>query len=268
MMQVSPCIGNWKSIINCKKESLEPDNVKLMRGARMHLFCFPFAGGTASFFDQLDPYLPPELDLVKLEYPGHGSRRKEPLCRGFEKLAEEMYSIIREYNADGEPYAMLGYSMGTIAAVEVLCKILEEEESVLPEHVFLAAHEPHTKKELEGFRFGEMDDQVKERTISFGGIPESLIHNRSFWRVYLPMYRADYGMIGSYDFDCLDMKSDIPATVFYSETDTPLKEMKKWKGIFTGECRFIQYEGNHFFMLEHAGEMAEVILKTLMTDRN
>ena len=245
--------------------NLEPDNVKLNGEMHVRLFCFPFAGGTASFFDQLDPYLPPEMELVKLEYPGHGSRRKEPLCRGFEELAEEMYGIIQEYNADGGRYALLGYSMGTIAAVEVLGKILGERKPVLPEHVFLAAHEPHTKRELESFRSGEMDDRVRERTISFGGIPKSLIHNRSFWRMYLPIYRADYGMIGNYDFDRLDMKSDIPATVFYSETDTPLKEMEKWKGIFTGECRFIQYEGNHFFMLEHTGEMAEVILKTLMS---
>lgn len=234
-----------------------------MSSKEIRLFCFTFAGGTASFFDQLDPYVPPEMELVKLEYPGHGNRRKEPLCQGFSELGGDLYETIREHNADGMPYALLGYSMGTIAAVEVLVKILKEGELAPPVHVFLAAHEPHTKRELEDFCSGELDDLVRERTIRFGGIPEKLIHNSSFWRVYLPVYRADYGMIGSYDFDRLDIGFDIPATVFYSETDTPRVEMEKWKKIFTGECSFIRYEGNHFFIREHTGEMAEVILKSL-----
>lgn len=232
----------------------------------MRLFCFTFAGGTASFFDQLDSYIPPEMKLVKLEYPGHGKRRKEPLCQGFSELVGDLYETIREYNADEMPYALLGYSMGTIATVEILSKILKEGEFGPPVHVFLAAHEPHTKSELEDFCSSELDDLVKERTIRFGGIPEKLIHNNSFWRVYLPVYRADYGMIGRYDFNRLDMKFDIPATVFYSEADTPWVEIEKWKKIFTGECKFIRYEGNHFFIKEHTREMAETILKSLRSE--
>ena len=37
------------------------------------LLCFPFAGGTASFFDMIEKDLE-GIDLVKLEYAGHGTR--------------------------------------------------------------------------------------------------------------------------------------------------------------------------------------------------
>lgn len=49
----------------------------------MQLLCFTFAGGTAEFFNQLEDICTGKIDFVKLEYPGHGSRRKEKLCDTF-----------------------------------------------------------------------------------------------------------------------------------------------------------------------------------------
>jgi surfactin synthase thioesterase subunit len=77
--------------------------------------------------------------------------------------------------------------------------------------------------------------------------------------MYLPIYRADYSIIWKYSFEELSLKTCIPATVFYSETDTPRSEMKLWKKYFTGECEFFQYEGTHFFIQDHHAEMADVI---------
>ena len=126
-------------------------------------------------------------------------------------------------------------------------------------HIFLAAHELHTKRELQGFSSGELDDIVRERAIRFGGLPESLINNRSFWRLYLPVYRADYSMIGEYDFDDLELRTDIPVTVFYSGEDTPLVDMERWKRYFVGESEFVHFSGNHFFIQQHYREIAEII---------
>ena len=77
--------------------------------------------------------------------------------------------------------------------------------------------------------------------------------------MYLPLYRADYTLIGRYRFETLDLRTKIPATIFYSGTDTPRREMEAWRRIFTGECEFAEYSGNHFFIQEHHGEMAEII---------
>ena len=66
--------------------------------------------------------------------------------------------------------------------------------------------------------------------------------------MYLPLYRADYTLIGQYRFEALDLRTGIPATIFYSGTDTPRREMEAWRRIFTGECEFAEYSGNHFFI--------------------
>lgn len=232
----------------------------------MQLFCFTFAGGSASFFDGLEQCIGTSIEMVKLEYAGHGVRHREGFYTSFLQLAEDLYGVLRSRCPKGESYALLGYSMGSIAAVEVLKKILDTKELPPPVRIFLSAHEPHVKRELLGYSEEDRDELVKERTIQFGGIPERLIQNRSFWRIYLPIYRVDYALIWNYDFQRLDFKSEIPATVFYSETDTPLEGMVEWKRYFTGECEFVAYEGNHFFIHEHCREMADTIKEKLLRD--
>ena len=229
--------------------------------SKPQIFCYTYAGGNASFFEPVERDLP-DFELVKPDYAGHGSRRKEPFYRDFTELADDLYARFRTEYAGGI-YALFGYSMGTIAAAEILKRILADPETPPPAHVFLAAHEPRTKAELAGYAPEETDRRVKERTVRFGGVPEKLLDNRSFWRIYLPLYRADYGLIGKYRFEDLRLETGIPATVFYSETDTRRRDMEAWGRFFTGKCEFIRFDGNHFFIQEHHQEMAEIIAARL-----
>lgn len=228
----------------------------------MKLICFTYAGGNSSFYDQLKNELLPDIELISIEYSGHGKRHSSPFYSNFYELADDMLAQINENIDMNEPYAIMGYSMGSISAIEVLGKLIDKKMS-LPVHVFLAAHEPQTKAFLADYGNEEMDEFVKERTIQFGAVPEKLINNKSFWRVYLPVYRADYSIIGKYKFEDLKIKSDIPATVFYSESDTPFSDMKNW-GRYFEKIDFIKYIGNHFFINEHFCEMAQEIKKRLV----
>lgn len=233
---------------------------------KKQIFCFTYAGGNAAFFDGIDKDLP-ENELVKLEYSGHGTRHREPLYHDFNELADDMYGhLAAAYN--GSEYALFGYSMGTISLVETLKRIEKRREIPLPDHVFLAAHEPMTKAEFSGYSREAVDEWVKERTIRFGTVPEKLINNKSFWRMYLPLYRADYSIIGKYRFEDLELESSIPATIFYSDSDTRTEDMKMWKKYFVGDCEFHQYEGTHFFIQNHHAEMATVIQEKMSGRKN
>lgn len=233
--------------------------------SKPQLFCFTYAGGNASFFDAILKDLP-EFEVVKLEYAGDGTRHKESFYRSFDELADDMFLRLKEKYPESS-YALFGYSMGTIALVEVLKKILADPEINDPSHVFLAAHEPHSKAELSGYSEDELDEWVKDRTVRFGGVPDRLLNNKSFWRMYLPIYRADYSIIGKYRFEDLLLRTAIPVTVFYSETDTPRADMELWKKYFTGDCEFCQFEGTHFFIRQHHEEMAGII-RNRMSGRN
>lgn len=230
------------------------------------LFLFTYAGGTAAFFDKIEKDLL-EIELIKLEYSGHGERHKEPFYESIDELADDMFQLVKKQYTGGE-YSLFGYSMGAIVLVEVLNRIISDVRMNEPSRVFLAAHEPHSKAELIGYSDDELDEWVKERTIKFGAIPEKLIHNKSFWRIYLPIYRADYSIIGKYLFEDLRLETKIPVTVFYSEADTPRKDMELWKKYFTGPCEFYQYEGTHFFLLKYHTEIADVIRERMQRRRD
>lgn len=228
----------------------------------MKLICFAYAGGNSSFYDQLKNELLPDVELIAVEYSGHGTRHRSHFYSDFEELANDMLVQIKEIINAKEPYAIMGYSMGSISAVEVLRKIIDRNMP-LPIHVFLAAHEPQTKASLADYNNEESDEFVKARTIQFGGVPEKLINNKSFWRMYLPIYRADYSIIGKYKFENLKLKTNISATVFYSERDTPYADMKNWSRYFE-KTDFVKYSGNHFFIHEHYRAMAQEIRKRLV----
>lgn len=226
--------------------------------SKPQLFCFTCAGGKADLFTAIENDLP-EAELIKPEYPGHGIRHKEPLCTDFSQLADEMFAAVRKKYSGGS-YGLFGYSMGSVTLAEVLVRILGSGMAP-PVCVFLAAHPPVNKPALASLGG---DDKVKERTVSFGAVPKRLADNKSFWRIYLPILRADFNMIGRYRFERLCLKTDIPAAVFYSETDTPHSAMLGWKEYFAGECGFYEFPGEHFFIDEHHAEMADIIRRMLI----
>lgn len=228
----------------------------------MQIFCLTYAGGTTAFYDQLEAELDSYVSVVKLEYSGHGTRRKEALCSSFEELADDLYEQIKDKCKDDKEYALFGYSMGSVSAVELYQKIKKCGEIPLPQYMFLAAHLPYADEELVAYRDSKLDEKIKERTLKFGGIPEKLIHNNAFWRMYLPIYRTDYSMLADYAYDKLEVM-EVPVTFFYSETDTPLKELMLWQQYFEKECEYICFEGTHFFMNDFYGEIAEVVVKRL-----
>jgi len=231
--------------------------------SKPQLFCFPYAGGNASFFDEIEEDMP-DIKLVKYEYPGHGKRHKEKLHIDFAPVADDAFRYLHQ-NYSGGHYSLFGYSMGTITLIEVYRRIVMSGMR-FPDFVFLGAHTPYTKAELLGYDSDELDEKVKQRTLAFGAVPEALRNNSSFWRFYLPLFRADYTMIGKYRFEDLQFKSDIPAVVFYSETDTPFTEMRDWNKYFIKQCEFVEYKGMHFFIKDHHKEMAEIICNRLLPE--
>ncbi len=229
---------------------------------RKQIFCLSHVGGSGSFFKVIEDDLH-GYDVVKLEYAGHGERYNESLYDDFDELADDMYDRLSE-NDNGQEYALFGYSMGCISVLEILKRIKRAPEQYSRlKHIFLAAHLPVSNDEFTRIPKDEIAVWAKEKTIRFGKLPDKLINSETFWKVYLPIYIADYMIIGKYRFENFGASFEKPATVFYSETDTRLEEMKGWRDFFIGDCEFVSYEGSHFFVLEHHEEMSKVICRKM-----
>ena len=133
----------------------------------MKLICFTYAGGNSSFYDQLKNELLPNVNLIAAEYSGHGTRHRSPFYSDFDELANDMLVQIEKELDEKEPFAIMGYSMGSIAAIEVLSKLMVKKMP-LPIHVFLAAHEPHTKAVYTDYRWRIGIRATLGRSESFG----------------------------------------------------------------------------------------------------
>jgi surfactin synthase thioesterase subunit len=225
---------------------------------RVQLFCIPYAGGMAEAFRQLGACLEDEVQVIALEYAGHGTRRKEPFYPSFEELQEDVIRQIREQREEGIAYALLGYSMGSVAAYGAAAAF--DGDPYLC-HVFLAAHEA-PDIEWRGTAYAAMDDHsFMEMLIELGGfekVDEKLLQNRFFRQLYFQPIREDYRLLAGYQLKEKQILHH-PVTIFYAPQDLESRQIRTWDGFAAEPIEYIELGESHFFIRQHAKEMAEMI---------
>lgn len=93
---------------------------------RLRLACFPHAGGSASFFRSWSERLPPDIDLLALQYPGREDRFNEAPATRLEDLADGAALALRDF-ADA-PLALFGHSLGAALAYETALRLESASE--------------------------------------------------------------------------------------------------------------------------------------------
>lgn len=230
----------------------------------MKIFCLPYAGGNSSFYNNKMNLLKEHgIEIVTLDYAGHGERIKEKYYEHFIDMVHDMALCIEGCVKESEEYALFGYSMGGIVAVYILDYMIEHYPGKVPTNIFVASHGP-IEKDGNTKQFAELSDsEVKRRTIEFGGVSEKLLDNSVYWRMYLPLYKNDYRLMEDIDFDKLSLQTTVPAVFFYSKADPICKNMKLWDKYFYGKTSYYEYEGNHFFIEENWEAVTDIIINTL-----
>jgi surfactin synthase thioesterase subunit len=77
--------------------------------ALLRLFCFPFGGGGASFFQTWTGNLPPEIELCPIQLPGRENRLREKPFTHLPALVETLSQIFESYL--NIPFAFFGHSI-------------------------------------------------------------------------------------------------------------------------------------------------------------
>jgi surfactin synthase thioesterase subunit len=86
----------------------------------MNLFCIPFAGGNSYSYGELKRYVPESLNIIALDFPGHGKRMGEALLTNIHAMADDLYHQIKDHL--NRPYAVWGHSLGGIVSYLLLKK--------------------------------------------------------------------------------------------------------------------------------------------------
>ncbi|MCR4716187.1 MAG: hypothetical protein K5656_03310 [Lachnospiraceae bacterium] len=232
-----------------------------MQDKLLQLFILPYAGGSIAAFKRLTDLLDERIDVVTVEYAGRGTRAKEPLAQSIESLIDDATEYCKKRRKVDIPFAVMGYSMGSVLAYEILARKALEGEI---KHLFISAEVSPKDRSLELRKIvNPTEERVLERARKLGGLDERMLKNKRFADIYIKPMLSDYMLFFEYRFSDYQEKLIVDTTFFYCEKDTALADVQKWNELIEGHFDFHELGENHFFINQCYEEMAKVINTTL-----
>lgn len=221
---------------------------------KKQLFCVPYAGGTAKFYNGIVDRLKDDFEIFVFEFPGHGTRTGEKLNADINELVLDFKDFFEQHRNKEMDFVIFGYSMGSLVVYEFL-KLIDE----IPTHVFMAAHEPPCIP-FRGKHFPTLsDDEFVDEMIKLGGVDERLLVNRKYLPFFFKPVKNDYRLMAEYVWNEQYDKIKCGVTMFYSPDDTGTNEINQWVKFVDGKFETKMYGGNHFFLKENEDEIAGYI---------
>jgi len=213
--------------------------------SQMRLFCFPHAGGGPNFFFQWTQPLGPQIECVRVQYPGRAQRHKEKPCATVVSLAEEIGS--QWHRLSSKPFAFYGHSFGALVAFE-LARHLRRQGYPGPEWLFVGcSRAPHLELPFGLIHTLPEDDFIQAIQSRYGEIPADLIRDRELRAIFIPPLLADFTAYELYKV-APEQPLSIPITAFAGREDkaaTPAS-VQEWSGHTEREFEMIVLPGGHF----------------------
>lgn len=227
---------------------------------RITIFFFPYAGASASVYERWKNLLPPSIQLVNVELPGRGRRFGEPLLTSVEEMVENVQHILLPH-LDGSPYALFGHSLGSIIAFEMSRRLCSKGYPP-PVHLFVSGRAAPHAIENENMHL-LANEQFLAKIQVLGGTPPQFFENEQLLSLFLPILKSDYMASETYRFNEEQGRLSCDITVFSGLQDGDYDPME-WSKHTSGSCEAFSFEGGHFFIHEHAEQMAEAIHSRLL----
>jgi surfactin synthase thioesterase subunit len=226
----------------------------------VRLFCLPFAGAGASSFASLSRRLGSTVEVCAAQLPGRESRMQERCIDSVEALVAALESPMRELMDC--PYAILGYSMGASIALE-LCRRLRGGILPLPVALFVVgAPGPRAPKRppIAGLSHEAFIEELRR----LGGTSQAVLENQTLLDTFLPVLRADFALIESYDYSAQEPLS-LPTFAYAGESDAlaPPASVARWSDEVDGPFQMRRFAGGHFFVQSNLDAVADAILRDL-----
>lgn len=226
-----------------------------MKNYKAQLFIMPYAGGSKSSFKEIESFVADDIEVITVEYPGRGSRIREPLCVTMNQLISDVKNQIDFARNDSIPFVLFGYSMGCEITFDLAQYALKEK----PSYIFLGAREA-IHYDTKGHDYALLDiNEFAKKIIELGGIDEVIRQDERFLNMAMKPIYADYKLLHDYFYkrDKGMLSQDI--TIFFCNEDTCRERVYPWNEHTTGKTEFIEMGNNHFFINQYAKEMADII---------
>lgn len=228
--------------------------------ARMRLFCFPYAGGSALSFRTWADNLPHFIEVFPIEMPGRGVRLSEPPFHQISPLVEEISYAIHPYL--DIPFAFFGHSLGALISFE-LARFVRKTYALNPVHLFVSGR--GAPQVIEHNKIHHLSDaEFLEALRRFNGTPKKVLESAELMQLLLPTLRADLMINESYTYT-VEPPLDCPITVFGGLQDPLVNrdDMEAWKEHTLSSFSLHLLPGDHFFINTAQYFLLQLINKTV-----
>ncbi len=229
--------------------------------ARMWLFCFPYAGGSAHVFRQWPQRLPAGVEVWAVEPPGRGRRLQERPFTRLSELAAAAELALRPFME--RPFVFYGHSMGALLGYEV-ARRLREEGRPGPLHLFVSGcRAPHLEDSRER-TYDLPDPEFIEELRRLKGTPAEVLDNAELLQLMLPLLRADFAVTQTYRHPGgPPLRCRLTAIGGLEDEDARREELDPWRELTTGAFSLHMVPGDHFFLHSSQAMLLEIIARHL-----
>jgi pyochelin biosynthesis protein PchC len=234
-----------------------------LAAAGIQLACFPHIGGAASFYWPISAALAPEVEVLAVQYPGHGDRRGEDPVSDLHRIADQAFEALRPDL--GERMAFFGHSMGALVAFEVVRR-MERALGTTPAALVVSGMWAPSRR-----REGEIDtsdpsnlSEVVADLRRLKGTDPALLEDGELVRQIVGTLHSDY--IATASYRCGPAVSvGCPVTVFVGDRDphVSVQAAQAWSGHTTGGFALHVFGGDHFYLSDVRTAVVRELLDVL-----
>jgi medium-chain acyl-[acyl-carrier-protein] hydrolase len=215
--------------------------------ARLRLFCFPYAGGSASIYRPWSNDLAPDVEVWPVQLPGRGSRLGEPAFTRLPPLLHALADVLRPHLK--RPFAFFGHSMGALIGFE-LARLLRRDHGVEPVHLIVSGRSA-PQLAVEDLPGPELpDDRFLQELRQRYGSPQPELEDPELLELMLPTLRADVAACRHY-FYTPEPPLTCPVTAFGGLLDREVDRtrLEAWREQTSSRFAVRMLPGDHFFLL-------------------
>jgi len=224
------------------------------------LFCFPYAGGSASLFRPWVKQLSPVAQVCPVQLPGRGDRINEAAFTDLRPLVGALVTALAPYLQG--PFAFFGHSMGALIAFELVRK-LRSEHGPLPVHLIVSGRRaPQLPQDRTTYNLSDADFDDELRRI--GGTGNDVVKDPEIMELMKPVLRADFQVCQDYKYS-YQLPLQCPMTVLggTNDLDVTFEHLTAWREQTTGEFAVSVFPGNHFFIQSASSAVLQLVARDL-----
>ena len=226
------------------------------------LFCFPYAGGGASFFRTWPERLPPEIEVCAVQLPGRENRLNETPFDKLSSLIDALAEVLYPYL--DFPFAFFGHSLGALISFE-LTRRLRRQKTPCPKQLFVSGRRAPQIPDPDPPIHQLPDAEFTEELRRFNGTPQAVLDNPELMEVFLPLLRSDIRLDETYVYDHeAPLDCSISAFGGLADEETSREELAAWCEQTRSRFSIQMFPGDHFFLNgKESNGVLEIISKDI-----